>query len=59
MASVTSPLKRQFGQIPGLSRMTSTCSFGSSIITLQFTLALGGGTGSELLRPLGITIVGG
>jgi multidrug efflux pump len=39
-SSVTSPLERQFGQIPGLNQMTSTSSFGSSIITLQFTLDL-------------------
>ena len=37
-SSVTSPLERQFGQVPGLSQMTSTSSFGSSIITLQFGL---------------------
>src|SRR6202007_3204563 len=37
-SSVTSPLERQFGQIPGLSQMTSTSSFGSSLITLQFNL---------------------
>src|SRR5947208_17129586 len=39
-SSVTAPLERQFGQIPGLSQMTSTSSFGSSIITLQFALDL-------------------
>ncbi len=39
-SSVTSPLERQMGQIPGLNQMTSTSSFGSSIITLQFTLDL-------------------
>jgi len=39
-SSVTSPLERQFGQIPGLNQMTSTSSFGSSIITLQFALDL-------------------
>jgi multidrug efflux pump len=39
-SSVTSPLERQFGEIPGLNQMTSTSSFGSSIITLQFTLDL-------------------
>jgi len=38
-SSVTAPLERQFGQIPGLSEMTSTSSFGSSVITLQFDLA--------------------
>ena len=35
-SSVTAPLERQFGQVPGLTQMTSTSSFGSSIITLQF-----------------------
>src|SRR5437762_4504617 len=37
-SSVTAPLERQFGQVPGLTQMTSTSSFGSSLITLQFTL---------------------
>ena len=37
-SSVTSPLERQFGQVPGLSQMTSTSSTGSSVITLQFGL---------------------
>ncbi len=37
-SSVTSPLERQFGQVPGLSQMTSTSSAGSSVITLQFNL---------------------
>src|SRR3984957_5940192 len=39
-SSVTSPLERQFGQIPGLSQMTSTSSGGGSVITLQFVLDL-------------------
>src|SRR5476649_1589496 len=39
-SSVTSPLERQFGQVPGLNQMTSSSSQGSSIITLQFTLSL-------------------
>src|SRR5262245_47469172 len=39
-SSVTAPLERQFGQVPGLKQMTSTSSFGSSIITLQFGLDL-------------------
>jgi len=39
-SSVTSPLERQFGQVPGLNQMTSTSSFGSSTITLQFSLEL-------------------
>ncbi|MGC2473023.1 MAG: multidrug efflux RND transporter permease subunit [Candidatus Sulfotelmatobacter sp.] len=37
-SSVTAPLERQFGQVPGLSQMTSTSSYGSSVITLQFGL---------------------
>src|SRR6266850_1171262 len=37
-SSVTAPLERQFGQLPGLNQMTSTSSFGASLITLQFTL---------------------
>jgi multidrug efflux pump len=39
-SSVTAPLERNFGQIPGLLQMTSTSSFGSSIVTLQFNLDL-------------------
>ena len=39
-SSVTAPLERQFGQVPGLQQMTSTSSAGSSIITLQFNLNL-------------------
>ncbi len=37
-SSVTTPLERQFGQIPGLASMNSTSSFGTSTITLQFVL---------------------
>ena len=37
-SSVTAPMERQFGQVPGLSQMTSTSSYGSSVITLQFNL---------------------
>jgi multidrug efflux pump len=39
-SSVTAPLERQFGQVPGLKQMTSTSSFGCSVITLQFALEL-------------------
>src|SRR5690242_4666648 len=39
-SSVTAPLERQFGQVPGLNQMTSISSEGSSIITLQFVLDL-------------------
>ncbi len=37
-SSVTAPLERQFGQMPGLSRMSSNSSGGASTITLQFSL---------------------
>src|SRR5665213_1343485 len=39
-SSVTSPLERQFGQVPGLTQMTSSSSYGCSVITLQFALEL-------------------
>ncbi len=39
-SSVTAPLERQFGQVPGLNQMTSSSSAGSSVITLQFVLDL-------------------
>ena len=39
-SSVTAPMERQFGQVPGLNQMTSTSSFGCSVITLQFNLDL-------------------
>ena len=38
-SSITAPLERQFGQLPGLNQMTSSSTFGSSIITLQFELS--------------------
>jgi multidrug efflux pump len=38
--SVTAPLERQFGQMPGLNQMTSTSSAGASAITMQFDLKL-------------------
>lgn len=39
-ALVTSPLERQFGQMPGLAQMSSASSGGASRITLQFDLGL-------------------
>jgi len=39
-SSITAPLERQLGEVPGLNQMTSTSSDGSSIITLQFSLDL-------------------
>ncbi|ROZ64930.1 efflux RND transporter permease subunit [Ramlibacter sp. WS9] len=38
--TVTAPLERQFGQMPGLSRMSSTSAAGVSMVTLQFGLGL-------------------
>jgi len=38
VSSVTAPLERQLGEIPGLAQMTSTSSGGGSVITLQFAL---------------------
>jgi len=37
-SSVTAPLERQFGQMPGLKEMTSMSSGGGSVITLEFNL---------------------
>jgi len=39
-SSVTAPLERQLGQVPGLRQMTSISSDSSSVITLQFNLNL-------------------
>ncbi len=39
-ALVSAPLERQFGQMPGLSQMTSTSANGASLITLQFNLEM-------------------
>ena len=38
--AVTAPLERQFGEMPGLSQMSSSSSAGASVITLQFDLSL-------------------
>ena len=39
-SSITAPLERQFGQMPGLKQMSSTSSGGASVVTLQFDLDL-------------------
>ena len=39
-SSITAPLERQFGQMPGLRQMSSTSSGGASVVTLQFSLEL-------------------
>ena len=55
-SSITAPLERQFGQMPGLNQMSSTSSGGASVITLQFTLELiarrrrAGGAGGDQRR---------
>ncbi|GAB3373367.1 multidrug efflux RND transporter permease subunit [Spongiibacter taiwanensis] len=36
--TITAPLEKQLGQIPGLKQMSSTSSGGASVITLQFAL---------------------
>ncbi len=38
--SITAPLEKQLGQMPGLDQMTSTSSYGASVITLQFVMDL-------------------
>src|SRR5436190_20915583 len=39
-SSITAPLEVQFGQMPGLNKMSSTSSAGASVVTLQFGLNL-------------------
>ena len=39
-SAITAPLEKQFGQMPGLSQMSSTSSAGASVITLTFNLSL-------------------
>jgi multidrug efflux pump len=39
-SSVTAPLERQFGEMPGLKQMSSVSSAGASVLTLQFDLTL-------------------
>src|SRR5271157_4638440 len=40
-STVTAPLERQFGQMPGLKQMISNSSNGSSVVILQFSLEVG------------------
>src|SRR5215469_11970851 len=49
-SSVTAPLERQFGQVPGLKQMTSTSSFGACVITLQFDLTLNIDVAEQLVQ---------
>lgn len=39
-STITAPLERQFGQMPGLEQMSSSSSNGVSVVTLQFALSL-------------------
>jgi multidrug efflux pump len=39
-SSITAPLERQLGEMPGLDQMTSASAAGASVITLQFNLSL-------------------
>src|ERR1700677_2974203 len=39
-SSVTAPLERQFGEMPGLKQMSSVSAAGASVLTLQFDLSL-------------------
>ncbi|MFU8789744.1 MAG: MdtB/MuxB family multidrug efflux RND transporter permease subunit [Methylobacter sp.] len=47
---VTAPLERQFGQMPGLTQMSSTSSGGASVITLQFNLNLDLDVGEQTVQ---------
>src|ERR1700761_2754435 len=46
-STVTAPLERQFGEMQGLSQMTSTSSGGVSVIVLEFNLSLNIDIGEE------------
>ena len=46
-SAITAPLERRFGQIPGLSQMSSSSSGGSSVITLQFSLEVSMGVAEQ------------
>ena len=46
-SSVTAPLERRFGQIPGLNQMSSNSSGGASVITLQFSLEMSMGVAEQ------------
>src|SRR5437764_672065 len=50
-SSITAPLERQFGQMPGLNQMSSTSSGGASVITLQFSLQLALDVAEQEVQP--------
>lgn len=46
-SSITAPLERRFGQIPGVNQLSSVSSGGSSVITLQFSLKVSMGVAEQ------------
>jgi len=46
-SSITAPLERRFGQIPGVAQMSSASSGGASVITLQFSLEVSMGVAEQ------------
>jgi multidrug efflux pump len=46
-SSITAPLERRFGQIPGVNQMSSASSGGASVITLQFALEMSMGVAEQ------------
>ncbi|ACB74411.1 multidrug efflux RND transporter permease subunit [Opitutus terrae] len=46
-SAITAPLERRFGQIPGLSQMSSSSSGGASVVTLQFSLEISMGVAEQ------------
>src|SRR5262249_35919467 len=50
-SSVTAPLERQFGQVPGLKQMNSISASGCSMITLQFSLSLDIDVAEQEVQP--------
>ena len=46
-SSITAPLERRFGQIPGVNQLSSVSSGGSSVITIQFSLKVSMGVAEQ------------
>ena len=46
-SSITAPLERRFGQIPGVNQMSSTSSSGAAVVTLQFALEVSMGVAEQ------------
>ena len=56
--TVTAPLERQLGQVPGLQRMSSSSSSGASVITLQFALEVNLGVAEQEVQAALTTAAG-